>query len=79
MFDKANAIIKEDACMKFYGKTKPLYIETDVSGVGLIAALLQIKEAIKVVIVMKHQTVASLGPLHSPAKASSGQKRIQQY
>ena len=27
--------------MKFYGKTKPLYIETDVSGVGLGAAFLQ--------------------------------------
>ena len=41
MFDKAKAIIKEDACMKFYDETKPLYIETDAFEVGLGAALLQ--------------------------------------
>ena len=41
VFDKAKAIIKEDVCMKFYDETKLLYIETDVSGVGLGAALLQ--------------------------------------
>ena len=40
-FEDAKAIIKEDACMKFYNETKPLYIGTDVSGVGLGAALLQ--------------------------------------
>ena len=26
MFGKAKAVIKEDACMKFYDETKPLYI-----------------------------------------------------
>ena len=41
MFNKANAILKEDACMKFYYETKLLYIETDASGVVLEAALLQ--------------------------------------
>ena len=41
MFNKAKAIIKEDVCMKFYNETKPLYIETDASGVGLGATLLQ--------------------------------------
>ena len=35
MFEEAKVIIKDDACMKFYDKIKPLYIETDVSGVGL--------------------------------------------
>ena len=41
MFDIAKAIINEEACMKFYHETKPLYIETDASGVDLGAALLQ--------------------------------------
>ena len=40
IFNKAKSVIK-DACMKFYAKTKPLYRETDASGVGLGAALLQ--------------------------------------
>ena len=39
--EESKAIIKEDACMKFYDETKPLYIETDVSGIRLGAALLQ--------------------------------------
>ena len=41
MLYKAKAIIEEDACMKFYDETKPLYIEVDASGVQLGAALLQ--------------------------------------
>ena len=41
MFDKAEGIIKEDACMKFYDETKLLFLETDTSGVGLGATLLQ--------------------------------------
>ena len=32
---------KKVACMKFHDETKLLYIETDASGVGLGAALLQ--------------------------------------
>ena len=44
MFDKAKSIIKADVCMKFYNDTKPLYLETDVSGVGLGAALLQLHD-----------------------------------
>ena len=32
MFEEAKAIIKEDACMKFYDETKPLYIEINASG-----------------------------------------------
>ena len=41
MSDKAKAVIKEDVCMKFYDETRPLYIETDVSEIGLGAAFLQ--------------------------------------
>ena len=41
MFDNGKAIIKEDTCIKFYDETKPLYRETNVSGDGLGAALLQ--------------------------------------
>ena len=41
MFEEIKAIIKEDACMTFYNETKPLYIETDMSQVGLGANLLQ--------------------------------------
>ena len=40
MFDKANAIIKEVACMQIYDETKLLCIEKDASGVGLGPVLL---------------------------------------
>ena len=43
LFIKAKLLIKSDMCMKFYN-TKPLYLETDASGVGLGAALLQTQE-----------------------------------
>ena len=41
LFSRAKLLIKSDMCMKFYDDTKPLYLETDASGVGLGAALLQ--------------------------------------
>ena len=44
MFEEAKAIIKEDACMKFYDETKILCIETDASGVGIGATLLQTRD-----------------------------------
>ena len=37
-------IIGEDNFMKFYDEMKPLYIETDASGVGLGASILQTRE-----------------------------------
>ena len=44
MIEEAKAIMKEDACMNFHNETKLLNIETDTSGVGLGAALLQTKD-----------------------------------
>ena len=73
-FDKAKGIIKDDACMIFYDEAKPLYIEKDVSGVGLGAAPYK-QEPIQAVIEMKCWTIACLGPLHSPAKSLMGKKR----
>ena len=44
LFNKAKLLIKVDMCMKFYDDTKPLYLETDASGVGLGTTLLQMHE-----------------------------------
>ena len=41
LFDKVKSIVKADVCMKFYDDAKPLYLDTDASGVSLGAALLQ--------------------------------------
>ena len=44
LFAKAKSLIKVDMSMKFYDDTKAFYLETDVSRVGLGAALLQLHE-----------------------------------
>ena len=44
MFNKAKSLVKAEVCMKFYDDTKLLYLETDVSGVGLEVALLQLRD-----------------------------------
>ena len=41
LLKKTKLLIKSDKHTKFYDDTKPLYLETDASGVGLSAALLQ--------------------------------------
>ena len=69
MFNKAKAIIKEDACMEFYDEAKLLNIRTDASGVGLGAACYK-QKAILAVPRMKLQTTAYSDPLYS---------QIQQY
>ena len=43
-FKKAKLLIKVEMCMKFYDDTKPLYLETDASGIGLGTALLQLRD-----------------------------------
>ena len=44
LYDEAKKIIKQDSCMKFYDMSKPLYLETDASGISLTAGLLQVRE-----------------------------------
>ena len=44
LFAKAKSLIKVDICMKFYNDIKLLYLETNVSGVGLRVALLQLHD-----------------------------------
>ena len=43
-FEKAKSLIKVEMCMEFYDDSKPLYLETDASGVGPRAALLQLRD-----------------------------------
>ena len=43
-FGKAKPLIKEEMCMKFYDDNKPLYLKTDMSRIGLRAALLQLRD-----------------------------------
>ena len=43
LYNKAKAIIKRDACMKFYKGKEPLYSEIEASGVGLGTGLLQVR------------------------------------
>ena len=45
LFHKAKMKITESMCTKFYDETKPLYLETEASGIGLRAALLQTRSA----------------------------------
>ena len=43
-FEKAKTLIKAEMCMKFYDDTKLLYLETDMSRIGLWAAVLQLRD-----------------------------------
>ena len=42
--NEQNPIIKKDASMKLYNERKQLYLEIDISGVGLVAGLKQVKD-----------------------------------
>ena len=41
---RLNLLSKKDTYMKFYNENKELFLETDASGVGLGAALLQLRD-----------------------------------
>ena len=44
IYERATLLVKEDMCMKYYNVRKPLYLETDASGVGLGVELLQVRD-----------------------------------
>ena len=49
LYDKTKSLIKASVCVKFYNvkfynETKPLYLETDASGIRLRTALLQTRD-----------------------------------
>ena len=44
LYDKTKSLIKDDVCMKFHNETKPKYLETDASGIGLCVTLLQTRD-----------------------------------
>ena len=45
LYAKGKKITKKQACMKFNDATRPLYLKTDVSDVGLGAKLLQVRKS----------------------------------
>ena len=47
MKKKGKTIIKYDACMNFYNLKEPIYLETDTSGVGQGAGLLQVRDGMQ--------------------------------
>ena len=46
MYERTKSLIKADVCMKFYDEIEPLYLETDASGRGCGATLLQMNDGI---------------------------------
>ena len=66
VYDRAKKIVKKDACMTFYDASRPLYMETDISHVGLGARLLQVKDDMN----CGHDKVPHNATLHQIAFAS---------
>ena len=44
LYDKAEKIVRKDACMKFNNVARPLYLETNASSIRLGAGLLQVRD-----------------------------------
>ena len=68
MFDKTKSLIKADVCIKFFDKTKPFYLETDASRIGLGTTLLQPEMVLHVQKILLETTLFS-GPSHLQVKA----------
>ena len=62
----------KDVCMKFYDASKPLYLQTDASGVGLGAGLLQMQQGMN----CTYDEVPNKVALHPNAFASRVQCRV---
>ena len=45
LYDTTKKVIKKDILMNFYDASRPVFLKTYVSGVGLGAGLLQVREA----------------------------------
>ena len=57
LYNKVKVIIKKHGCMKFYNEKESLYLDSNASGVGLGAELLQVKNWMKC---PHHKTPASM-------------------
>ena len=43
LYEKAKTVVKRNVCLKFYNVARPLYFETDASGIVLGAKLLHVR------------------------------------
>ena len=75
LFNKAKLLLKLHVWIKFYYDTKPLYLETDTSGLGLDAALLQTWEGTT----CQKDTVSDNTILHPIAFANKSLTGVNRY
>ena len=78
LYDKAKRLITRDACMKFFDALKPLYLEMDVSGIGLRAVLLQMSEGMNCLYGEVPDNV-TLHPIAFASKSIQSRVAVQQH
>ena len=44
IYKRAKLLVKEDTCMRYYDVRKPLYLETDASGVSMGIVLVKVRD-----------------------------------